>query len=343
MPKTPRTLISIVVPVYNEEDAIPPFLEAIRHALAEVTDDYEIIFAADPCSDRTTEIVQAEHAGDSRVKLLVFSRRFGQHAATMGGMTYASGQAVVVIDCDLQDPPSLIPEMVRLWRAGFKVVIPQRRSRRGESFLKVASARLHSWLLNSSSTLPIPRDVGDFRLLDRVVVKRLLQLRESHAFLRGLTSIVGYKTQFLPFERIPRTRGEAKYPFGKLFRVGLNSLLAFSDRPLTLIVYLGVFLAMLAIAGAGAVAYLKASGAYGFVTGLATVAILMLFLNGIQLVCVGVLGAYIGRIYAETKRRPMFLVEESVGFSADPDAARRARPVRRRSRKRRLDTVYGPR
>ncbi len=204
-------LLSIVVPVYNEEQTLPSFLTAIRPVLVEVTDDYEIIFVADPCTDRTVELIRSEHERDPRIKLLLFSRRFGQPAATIGGMTYASGQAVVVIDCDLQDPPGLIPEMVRLWRAGNKVVIPQRTSREGETLIKRFVSYVGYWVINRIAVVPIPRNTGDSRLLDRRVVQEIIKLRESHGFLRGLTSIVGFKTALLPFNRDARAAGTGKY------------------------------------------------------------------------------------------------------------------------------------
>ena len=170
----------------------------------QVTEDYEIIFVADPCTDRTVELIRDEHARDPRVKLLLFSRRFGQPAATIGGMTHARGQAVVVIDCDLQDPPGLIPEMVRLWRAGNKVVIPQRTSREGETLIKRIISYVGYWVINRIAIVPIPRNTGDFRLLDRRVVEEIVKLPESHGFLRGLTSVVGFKTVLVPFNRDAR-------------------------------------------------------------------------------------------------------------------------------------------
>jgi dolichol-phosphate mannosyltransferase len=308
-------LLSVVVPVYNEEQTLPKFLAAIRPALAEVTEDYEIIFVADPCTDRTVEMIHAEHERDKRIKLLLFSRRFGQPSATIGGLTYASGQAVIVIDCDLQDPPRLIPEMVRLWREGNKVVIPQRRSREGETMIKRIISYVGYWVINRIAIVPIPRNTGDFRLLDRRVVKEIVALRESHGFLRGLTSVVGFRTVLLQFDRDARAAGEGKYNrlTGSL-KIGFNGIVAFSDSLLRLMVVAGMAMAGLALLAIPIVALLKAYNLYGFVEGLATMCILMLFLGGIQLVGMGLLGAYVGRTYEETKRRPKFIVEESLGI-----------------------------
>ena len=308
-------LLSIVVPIYNEEQTLPKFLAAIRPALSEVTEDYEIIFAADPCTDRTVEILREENERDPRVKLLLFSRRFGQPAATLGGLTYSSGQAVVVIDCDLQDPPRLIPEMVRLWRAGNKVVIPQRTSREGETLIKRLVSYVGYWVINRISIVPIPRNTGDFRLLDRRVVEEVVKLRESHGFLRGLTSVVGFKTALLAFNRDARAGGQGKYNrlTGSL-KIGFNGIVAFSDSLLRLMVIGGISMAGLAVLAIPVVAVLKAYNLYSFVQGLATTCILMLFLGGIQLMGMGLLGAYVGRIYDETKRRPKFIVDDALGF-----------------------------
>jgi dolichol-phosphate mannosyltransferase len=309
-------LLSIVVPVYNEQQTLPRFLPQMRAALASVTEDYEIIFAADPCTDGTIELIRQEHARDPRIKLLLFSRRFGQPASTLGGLSYSTGQAVVVIDCDLQDPPQLIGDMVRLWREGYKVVVPQRRSRQGETLIKRIIAHTGYWAINRMSTVPIPRNTGDFRLMDRRVVEEIIKLKESHGFLRGLTSVVGFKTILLPFDREARVGGQGKYNrlTGSL-RIGFNGIIAFSDSLLSLMVVAGLGMAALALLAVPVVAYLKAKGLYMFAQGLATTCILMLFLGGVQLMSMGVLGAYIGRIYDEAKRRPKFIVEESLGLS----------------------------
>jgi dolichol-phosphate mannosyltransferase len=309
------SLLSVVVPVYNEEQTLPKFLAAMRPVLSQVTEDYEIIFAADPCTDRTIELIKAENERDPRVKLLLFSRRFGQPAATIGGLTYATGQAVIVIDCDLQDPPALIPEMVRLWRAGNKVVIPQRTSREGETLVKRVISYVGYWVINRIAIVPIPRNTGDFRLLDRRVVQELINLRESHGFLRGLTSVVGFKTVLLPFNREARAAGAGKYNrlTGSL-KIGFNGIVAFSDSLLRLMVVAGLSMAGVALLAIPVVALLKAYGLYSFVQGLATMCILMLFLGGIQLVGMGLLGAYVGRTYEETKQRPKFIVDEAVGL-----------------------------
>ena len=230
-----QPLLSVVVPVYNEEGSVPKFLDAIRTALAGVTENYEIIFAADPCTDRTIDILRGENARDGRIKVLMFSRRFGQPAATWGGLAYSRGRAVVVIDCDLQDPPGLIPEMVQHWRDGYKVVIPQRRSRKGENPIRRLTMHLGYMFVNKIAMVSIPRNAGDFRLLDRVVVDELMKLNESHGFLRGLTAVVGFKTILLPYDREAHVSGKTNYHhiWGNM-RIQMNAVVSFSDYLLNL-------------------------------------------------------------------------------------------------------------
>ncbi|MDR3153632.1 MAG: glycosyltransferase family 2 protein [Deltaproteobacteria bacterium] len=309
------TELSLVVPVYNEEKAIPPYLETVRKILREVTEDYEIIFAMDPSSDRTEEIITRENASDPRIKLLRFSRRFGQPAAVWGGLKYSSGRAVIVMDVDMQDPPEVIPEMVRIWREGeYKVVIPQRRTRSGDNPVKRLVAWCAYWFINKTATVEIPRNAGDFRLLDRLVVDELLKLKETNAFLKGLTAVVGYKYRLVPFDRKPRSAGTGKYFFTGGIFIGFNGVIAFSGALLRLMTVAGFVMAGLALLCALGLIVGKVSGWYRFDAGIATLGVLLLFLTGCQFVGMGILGAYIGRIYEETKSRPIFIVDKAVGF-----------------------------
>jgi dolichol-phosphate mannosyltransferase len=307
--------LSIVVPVFNEEKAIGNFLSEVRLALEKTTSDYEIIFAMDPSSDRTEEMIVAEHEKDHRIKLLCFSRRFGQPSATWAGLAHSSGQAVIVIDCDLQDPPDLIPEMFRLWKEeGYKVVIPQRRSREGDHFIKKTVAYIAYWFINKTATVEIPRNAGDYRLLDRRVVDELMQLSESNSFLRGLTAVVGFKTILLPFDRRARVGGAGKYPVtGGIFD-GLNGVVGFSGFLLRMLSIVGFFMAALAMFAALLLPLVKLLGWWDFATGLTTLGVMLLFLQGCQFMGLGILGAYIGRIYEETKSRPKFIIEKMIGF-----------------------------
>jgi len=308
--------LSVVVPVYNEENTLVFFLESIRKALSNITDNYEIIFAMDPCTDRTEEIIEKAHSEDPRVKLLRFSRRFGQPSATWAGLHYAAGDAVIPIDCDMQDPPELIGEMVRLWRdEGYNVVIPQRISREGENVLKKIISYAGYWFINKTSTVNIPRNTGDFRLLDRKVVDELLKLNESHGFLRGLTSLVGFKTKLLPFNRLARAGGKGKYNriTGSL-KIGLNGIVAFSDYLLNLITMIGFLFSFISILAASFLIITKLLGLRDYASGIATLGVAMLFLFGVQFLAFGFMGAYISRIYDEVKRRPKFIVEKTLGF-----------------------------
>lgn len=310
-------MLSIVVPVYNEEETIKRFLAATRAALQPITEEYEIIFAADPCRDRTIEIIRHENANDPRVKAIVLSRRFGQPSATFAGLSYASGDAVIVIDCDLQDPPALIPEMVRLWQSGYKVVIPQRRNRKGETLLKRAVAHLGYWFINRIAEVPIPRNTGDFRLLDRRVVQEILALKEHHGFLRGLTAIVGFQTYLLRFDRDARAGGEGKYNrFTGSLRIGFNGIVAFSDYLLNAMVKFGLALAFLTVPLSILLVIIKMTGWYDFSPGIATLFVFILLMSGMHLLALGILGAYISRIYEEAKNRPKFIVEDIIGAPA---------------------------
>ncbi|MDR2645907.1 MAG: glycosyltransferase family 2 protein [Holosporaceae bacterium] len=308
--------LSIVVPVYNEEKTISIFLKTIQNVLKNITENYEIIFALDPSQDHTQELIEVANKIDNRIKLLQFSRRYGQPAATWAGLYYATGDAVIPIDCDMQDPPELISEMVRLWKdEGYKVVIPQRKSRKGENFLKKIISYMGYWFINKIASVDIPRNTGDFRLLDRKVVDELMRLRESHGFLRGLTSLVGFKTYLLPFNRLSRAGGKGKYNriTGNL-RIGFNGIVAFSDFLLNMITVLGLTFSALSISGAAFMVCAKLFGWWEGVTGVATMLVMVLLLFGMLFLALGIMGAYISRIYDEVKMRPKFIVEKFLGL-----------------------------
>ncbi|MDR1375319.1 MAG: glycosyltransferase [Holosporaceae bacterium] len=310
--------LSVVVPVYNEEKTVNIFLNRIQPVLNRVTNNYEIIFALDPSTDRTEEIIENAHRVDNRIKLLRFSRRYGQPAATWAGLHNATGDAVIPIDCDMQDPPELIEKMIDLWHnKGYKVVIPQRQSRDGENFLKKIISYVGYWVINKIASVDIPRNTGDFRLLDRRVVNELMRLRESHGFLRGLTSLVGFRTYLLPFNRLPRAGGEGKYNriTGNL-RIGFNGIVAFSDFLLNIITALGLILSTLSILGAAFMACAKLFGWWESVTGVTTMLVIVLLLFGMLFLALGIMGAYVSRIYDEVKMRPKFIVEKSLGLDA---------------------------
>lgn len=307
-------LLSIVVPVYREEKNVPAFLERLRPVLAGITADYEIIFALDPSPDRTEAIIIERRAQDARIKLLKFSRRFGQPMATLAGLQYSSGDAVVVMDVDLQDPPELISELIAKWREGYAVVLPQRRHRAGEPWIKKLVAAVGYAVINQVADLRIPPNTGDFRLMSRRVVDELVRLKECHGFLRGMVAVVGFKQCLLPFDRPPRLAGKTHYNrfFGSL-RIGFNGVFCFSNYALTLVTQMGFVIAGFSFLLTLTYLLFKLMG-WPIVWGNPTLVILISFLGGVQLISVGILGEYIGRIYEEVRARPKFIVDRAVGF-----------------------------
>lgn len=310
-------LLSLVVPVYKEEKNVPEFLRRLRPILSRVTEDYEIIFSLDPSPDRTEEVVLAERAKDERIKLLKFSRRFGQPMATLAGLTYSRGRAVIVMDVDLQDPPELVEQMVAKWQEGYDVVLPQRRERTGEPWIKKLVAGTGYKVINKIADVRIPPNTGDFRLMSRRVVEEVVRLKESHGFLRGMVAVVGFKQCLIPFDRPARFAGETNYNrFLGSLRIGFNGIFCFSTYALTLSTMFGFALA----GGSLLVAFLyllaKLTGIIPFPPGNPTIVILILFMGGIQLISVGILGEYIGRIYEEVRARPKFIVDRAEGFNS---------------------------
>lgn len=307
-------LLSVVVPVYKEEKNIPEFLRRIRPILSGVTEDYEIIFSLDPSPDRTEDVILEARAADSRIKLLRFSRRFGQPMATLAGLEYSSGDAVVAMDVDLQDPPELLHEMVAKWREGYDVVLPQRRARTGEPWIKKLVAATGYKVINKIADVRIPPNTGDFRLMTRRVVLEVVKLKESHGFLRGMVAVVGFKQAIIPFDRPARFAGETNYNrfFGSL-RIGFNGIFCFSTYALTLSTMFGFIIAGCSFLLMAIYLFYKLMG-WQILWGNPTLVILISFLGGIQLISVGILGEYIGRIYEEVRSRPKFIVDRAEGF-----------------------------
>ncbi len=310
----PDIELSVVVPVFDEADNVPELVARLLPILRRNVGSYELIFAADPSRDGTEDVIRRLRQDDPAIKLIVFSRRFGQPTATLAGIEYASGSAVIVMDADLQDPPELIPEMLARWREGFEVVYAQRRDRRGETRVKQLVASVGYRLINRFSDVPIPHDTGDFRLMDRRVVAELLRFPETHGFLRGMVALVGFRQTAVPFDRPVRHAGRGHYNrFLGSVRIGLNGLIAFSTALLNLSTAVGF-----AAAGAAflvGVAYLIATFAgVPFPVGNPTIVALVLFVGGVQLICLGIIGQYLGRIYDEVKRRPRYIVDVAEGF-----------------------------
>ncbi len=306
--------LSLVVPVYKEERNIPEFLRRIRTVLAGVGEDYEIIFSMDPSPDRTEDVILAARANDPRVKLLKFSRRFGQPMATLAGMEYSAGDAVIVMDVDMQDPPELIRDMVAKWQEGYDVVLPQRRQRTGEPWLKRMVSAVGYKVINKIADVKIPPNTGDFRLMSRRVVQEVVRLKESHGFLRGMVAVVGFKQVIIPFDRPPRHAGETNYNrFLGSLRIGFNGIFCFSTYALTLATLFGFLIAGFSFLLMAVYLFYKIMG-WEILWGNPTMVILVSFLGGVQLISIGILGEYIGRIYEEVRSRPKFILDRAEGF-----------------------------
>ncbi|MCX6253815.1 MAG: glycosyltransferase family 2 protein [Bacteroidia bacterium] len=312
--------LSVVVPVYKEESNIRPFLERIEAVFKRMGVNYEIIFALDPSPDKTEEIIFEEINRNPNIKLLVFSRRFGQPAATMAGILSCSGETCVVIDVDLQDQPELIEQMYSKLNEGYEVVYAKRRTRKGETLIKRIISHVGYSLINKFSDVQIPRDTGDFRIMTRRVIKELRRLNESHGFLRGLVAYVGFKQTFIEYDRDERFAGKGNYNrmTGSL-KIGLNGLISFSARPLFLMSIAGSVLAVLSFL-LGAWYVIQHLIGISLTPGLSTTVLLVSFFAGIQLLGLGLIGEYIGRIYDEVKRRPMYIVDRKVNFKEQSDA-----------------------
>ncbi len=311
------SLLSVVIPAYNEEENVDRVYERLSAVIDEIDSlDWELIFAVDPCTDATEDKIAALHARDARVKMLRFSRRFGQPTATIAGLEAASGDATVVIDCDLQDPPELIAELVKRWRDGYDVVYAQRRTREGETLPKRIVARAGYALIAKIADVSIPPNTGDFRLMSRRVVKHVVALNEAHGFLRGLVGIVGFKQASVLYDRDARAAGTSKYNrfMGSLV-IGMNGIISFSRYPLHLISVGGILISVLSFLAALIYATAKLAGA-AFPTGNATIVIAVCLLGGIQMLAIGIMGEYVGRIYDQVKMRPKYIVESAIGLDA---------------------------
>jgi dolichol-phosphate mannosyltransferase len=301
---------SIVAPIYNEKENLPELYRRVKEVMDSTGEPWELLLVDDGSSDSSTDIIRALAKEDKRVKPVIFARNFGHQVAVTAGLDYSRGDAVVVIDADLQDPPELILEMSKKWKEGYEVVYAVRAEREGESFFKLWTASLFYRLIYRITDVKIPLDTGDFRLMDRKVVDVMNQMRERHRFLRGMSAWVGFKQIGVEYKRAARTAGETKYPFRKMFRLALNAITSFSYFPLQVATFFGFASASIAILAIPVVAYVRITGQGAFF-GQATTLIAVLFLGGVQLICVGILGEYMGRLYDEAKGRPLYITREA--------------------------------
>ena len=315
-------LLSIVVPCFNEEVVLPETLQRLKDFAKTAKEmDVEFIFVDDGSRDNTRAILKQYAKEDERIKVVGLARNFGHQIAITAGMEVACGDAVIVIDADLQDPPEVMHAMLEKWYAGFDVVYGTRTDRPGESVFKRTSAKAFYRFLNHFSDVPIPLDTGDFRLISRAVVDVLRAMPERDRFVRGMVSWVGFKQIALPYKREARFAGESKYPLGKMLSFATDGLLSFSSKPLRLSVGMGMACAGIAFLGIVYALVLRIFTNI-WVEGWTALMIAVLFIGGVQLISVGILGEYIGRIYNEVKRRPLYVVEEIVGIKAVSDTHR---------------------
>ena len=308
-----RPALTVVVPCFNEEAVIRETHRRLSESLLRLGCIFEIIYVNDGSRDQTLLILKEIQCKYEYVRVLSFSRNFGHPLAVSAGIDHASGDAVVLIDADLQDPPEVIEQMVDKWREGYDVVYGQRRSRIGETYLKLLTAKWFYRIINALSDVPIPLDTGDFRLISRQVAEVIKCMPERDRFIRGMVSWAGFRQYALPYERAERFAGESKYPWKKMLAFAIDGILSFSIKPLRLSTAAGFLVSGLALVGiiyALAMRLLTNS----WVSGWTLLMISVLFMGGVQLICLGIIGEYVGRIYSENKRRPLYLINESCGF-----------------------------
>lgn len=305
---------SIVIPVYNEEVVISQTYQRLKQVMDTTKESYELIFVNDGSSDHTLEIIKSIQAQNEEVKLISFSRNFGHQIAITAGMDYASGAAVVVIDADLQDPPELILKLAAKWQEGYDVVYAKRTKRKGETWFKKVTARMFYRILSASTDLDIPTDTGDFRLLDRRVCEELKRLPEKNRYVRGLVSWVGFKQTAVEYERDERLAGESKYPLKKMIKLSLDGITSFSYKPIKLAAYAGSMIISLGLLYSIVLLFLKLVS-QSAIAGWNLVLAVQLVLSGFLLIMMGVIGEYIGRIYDETRDRPLYIVSECYGLN----------------------------
>ncbi|MBO9340150.1 MAG: glycosyltransferase family 2 protein [Chloroflexus sp.] len=312
---------SVVAPVYNEEQLIAEFCRRVIAALEPLGEPFELILVNDGCRDRSPDIMRELHQRDPRIKVINFSRNFGHQIAITAGTDYATGRAVIVIDSDLQDPPEVIPDLIARWREGYQVVYGVREERQGETWFKKTTAAIFYRLIVRITNVNIPVDTGDFRLMDRKVVDALKRMREHHRFMRGLSAWVGFRQTGVLYRRHARAAGTTKYPLRKMLRFALDGITSFSYLPLQLATYVGFIVAAVSIIFLFVVFVMRLANPaatepafYGQASTLASV----LFLGAVQLISLGIIGEYVGRIYDEVKGRPLYIVAETLGIAETP-------------------------
>lgn len=313
-----KPIISIVVPVFNEEEVLPELYSRTQQVMDAFGEPWELILVDDGSRDRSAEIIADLNGKDPRVKGVSFSRNFGFQEAVTAGLDHASGEAVVLSDADLQDPPEVIPELITRWREGNDVVYGVRANREGETWFKKTTAKIFYRTIHRITSVDIPLDTGDFRLMDRRVVDAILRMPERNRFLRGMVPWVGFRQSGLTYERQARFAGESKFKsVRQMLPFALDAITSFSYFPLQLATYLGFLTSAISLIAIVVVIVLRLFGSHQELTGQATTLVAVLFLGGVQLISLGIIGEYLGRIYDEVKGRPLFLVDRKWGFDDD--------------------------
>jgi dolichol-phosphate mannosyltransferase len=309
-------LVSVVAPVFNEEEGIAEFYERTTKAMEAISPPvrHELVFVNDGSSDGSLDVLRKIAASDRRARVVDLSRNFGHQLAITSGIDNAEGDAVVVIDADLQDPPEVIAEMIQRWRDGFKVVYGVRTERAGENRFKLWTAKKFYRTLNRLSDTPLPVDSGDFRLLDRQVVDALCQLREENRYIRGMVSWIGFSQTAVEYARDPRYAGETKYTLRKMVRFAVDGITSFSEKPLRVSIQVGIITCFIALVLASIIVVGKVLEPDSALPGYASLMVVVLFFGGVQLLSIGLLGEYVGRIYRESKGRPLYFVAERLNF-----------------------------
>ncbi|XHX77088.1 MAG: glycosyltransferase family 2 protein [Stenomitos frigidus ULC029] len=318
---------SFIVPVFNEEATLPELYRRLSAVMDSMDGAVELVLVDDGSSDRSLAMMHELHERDCRVCYLSFARNFGHQIAVTAGLNFVRGQAIVVLDADLQDPPELIPELADAWQRGYEVVYAQRVQRHREGWFKRLTAYVFYRLLRQLADVDIPTDTGDFCLMDRRVVDALNAMPERNRYIRGLRSWLGFRQIAIPFERDARFAGDVKYTFRKSLSLAIDGLVSFSKVPLRISTYVGLFAAVMAIVMAALVLYWRFFSPVSPLTGYATIAVAIFFLGAVQLFSIGILGEYIGRIYEEVKNRPVYILREVKGF--EPVAARQGASISR--------------
>ena len=322
----PRPIYSIVTSIFNEAKTLPELHRRVSDTMDATGEEWELILVDDGSVDGSVDFILELHEKDPRIRPVIFARNFGHQIGITAGLDYSRGQAVIIMDSDLQDPPEVILDLIAKWREGYEIVFAVRAEREGEGWFKLFTASLFYRLIARITDVDIPLDAGDFRLMDRKVVSVLNQMRERHRFLRGMSAWVGFRQTGVPYRRAARFAGETKYPFRKMLRLAMNAITGFSYFPLQLATYVGFFSAGLSIFSIPLVIALRLLGSQQPLLGQATTLIAVLFLGGVQLISLGILGEYIGRIYDEARGRPLYIVREAP--TDVEEAEESAEPVR---------------